>query len=174
MIEVLLTIDYNILKNRLGDKMYIDCKKEQFMNYYKESTKTAIGKISKIKLTNKKELQKAIKKHIKETALTKKDYNKIAKDIHKELLNNKYHIHINEAETIINILITKNKEINIDYEADDSDPAIYYHAQHKSYLINYDSIENRWYLSLIEEKTLRLIKEIYNDTYKNFIKYLKN
>ena len=87
--------------------------------------------------------------------------------------NTTYSIIISGIEMILNILLTKHDDITIDYLDYDIDSAIYYFQNDKLYLINYDSIERKWYLSLLDEKTYDLLEEIYNGNYEDFINYLK-
>lgn len=100
------------------------------------------------------------------------------KNTKKEILDNiaceKYFVNINQLGKIITIIKKYNRNIKIDYIAEDRDPVIYFYKENNLYLINCDSIENKWYLSLIEKETLELIKEIYSSSYNDFINYLEN
>ena len=91
----------------------------------------------------------------------------------KNMHNTTYTLTISGIEKILNILLTKYQDIKIDYTDYDVDSAIYFFQNDKFYLINYDSIENKWYLSLLDNETYNLSKEIYNGNYENFIDYLK-
>ncbi len=107
---------------------------------------------------------------INKTKLTKKDYKKIKKD----LLKNQYYINNIETENIIKIISQKLKNFKLEYSLENSDYIFYFHFKNNtSYLVNYDSINKKWYLSLIQTNTLITIKEIYNGNYDNFLKYIK-
>ena len=117
-------------------------------------------------------LFKTIKEYLYEIKLDEKDYNLITNELIEELLSNIYYLQIDQTANIINILSNKIKNSKLEY-TNDSDPAIYIHLHNNhSYLINYDEIEKRWYLALINTDSLNLVKEIYNDNYTNFISYL--
>ena len=86
----------------------------------------------------------------------------------------KYTLLATDIEKIINVITKKNNETKIDYVDYDIDSAIYFFKKYKLYLINYDSIENKWYLSQIDEYSFKLIKEIYISPFNDFITFLQN
>lgn len=99
-----------------------------------------------------------------------KEINRLKIEIFEEIYSNKYKISINGIENISDILIENN--ITIKRKIIDIDCEIYYYKGENLYLINYDSVEDRWYLSLIDDN-LVLIDEIYSDQYNGFIEYVK-
>ena len=109
--------------------------------------------------------------YLEKIKLTDADYKQLKSILTKE---KNYKIYTTEAERIINILKKQLVNPKIEYDNEEIDPTIYFHVKkNKTYLINFDSIENKWYLSLLETSSFNLIKEIYNNTYNNFINYLK-
>ena len=100
------------------------------------------------------------------------DYEKIIEQIENK---KKYKICTTETEKIIKLLSKKLNNYTLEYNSNDVEPVIYFHLDNNiTYLINYDSIECKWYISLIETLSSNLIKEIHNNTFDNFINYLKN
>lgn len=82
-------------------------------------------------------------------------------------------IYKNNLKNILKTL-SKNTFIKIDFIYNDIDPAIYYFNKNELYLINYDHLEDKWYLALLDGETHDLKKEIYNNNYNEFIKFLEN
>ena len=118
-------------------------------------------------------LMKTIKNYLNKLKLNDEDYSSLINEIIKESLAKKYYIQLDEISTIINILSNKLNDYKLEYS--DNDSSIYFHLpNNQSYLINYDEVENKWYLALINTSSLELIKEIYDDNYNNFINYLNN
>ena len=110
--------------------------------------------------------------HLEKLKLTDDDYKKMIDQISDE---RKYKIFTTETEKIIELFIQKLTNYTLEYNSNDLEPVIYFHLKNNTtYLINYDSIENKWYLSLIDTISSQLIKEIYNDTFDNFIIYLNS
>jgi len=147
--------------------------KKQLISIYKESIKEEIIETRNSKKISNKQLTKLIDLQIKKISLTRKEFMQIKKELLEELSTNQYSIEVNQTEKIISTLSNKYQNIKIDYKTNDTDPAIYYYQENNLYLINFDSIENKWYLSLIEKESLNLIKEIYSDYFINFLNYLK-
>lgn len=82
--------------------------------------------------------------------------------------------YINNLKSILEML-SKNEFIKIDFVAEDTDPAIYYVNENELYLINYDCLEDKWYLAQLDINNHDLKKEIYsNNDYNEFIKFLEN
>lgn len=150
--------------------MNLNYKKQKILELYKEIILESLGK-EVFSITEKEKLNKKIKEKINELKPLKNDFDDLANQILNEISNPKYTIFVSDLENIINII---GETAKIDYKTQDSDPALYYYENNKLYLINYDSIENTWYLSLIKKDTLELIKEIYSSTYDKFIDFLKN
>jgi len=146
--------------------MNYNTQKERIINYYKEIILETIK--------NNETSKKNVMRNIKKTSLNKKDYKRIYKEIITSISTPKYHLNINQIENIISILSKIHTNIRFDYINKESDPTIYYYINNSMYLINFDSLENKWYLSLLDRESLELVKEIYNDYYENFINYLKN
>ena len=139
--------------------------KNNLFTYYKQEYNT-------ISL-NKSQIENKIKKDLKKIELNKLDYLDIKIEITNALLTQKSLS--NEYNTIIEILTRKIKYYSFKIEIDDLDIYIYFNLHNNtSYLINYDSVNATWYLSLIETTSLDLIKEIYSNTYNEFIKYINN
>lgn len=139
-------------------------------------TKTAIEYFSAQKRTSlqpKNNLSlKSINEYIKSTKLSAEDYKIIKKEITEKLFTNEFLTQIKQINSIINIM-SKNL-INYKLEYTYSEPLIYFHLQNNtSYIINYDNIENKWYLALIDTESLNTIKEIHNSEFDTFIKYIK-
>ena len=150
-------------------------KKEELKFFYKKLIKDYIYAIAKGSYTEKK-LKTLINRYHKNLKLSKKDYKKITHELLLEIKLPKYTLQVNSTQRILNI-INQFDDITIKYnieDIDDCEPAIYYYFKNNLYLINFDSIEDKWYLSLIEEQSLNLIEEIYSASYENFIKYLQN
>lgn len=166
----MLTIDYNVFENRLGEKMNFNHKKK-IKNLYKEiimnSTKEEILQMK----SNKKQIKRIIEHNL---ILLVTEIKNTKKEILDNIACEKYFVNINQLGKIITIIKKYNRNIKIDYIAEDRDPVIYFYKENNLYLINCDSIENKWYLSLIEKETLELIKEIYSSSYNDFINYLEN
>lgn len=111
---------------------------------------------------------------MKKSSLTHNDMKTLKEDL---LLNNhldKYKITATPLEEIINIILSKNPNIKIDYKDNNNEPALYYYNNDNLYLINYDSIEALWYFSLLESESFNLLEEIFCGSYYDFIDYLKN
>lgn len=127
-----------------------------------------------INLYNIESIQKTTKNYINKIKLNEEDYFQIERNIISKLFTSK----TAETKSQINNLVEKfSKAINVtDIELNqDDETCIYFHLpNNQSYLINYDSVENNWYLSLIETRSLNLIEEIYNNKYEEFINYLNN
>ena len=125
-----------------------------------------------VTLNNINNTKNEIRQYIKNIKLSDEDYNKIEKEIlNNILIKNNYSV-LPEAKYIINIM--NNQQYTIELCEDNNDTVIYFKLDKDlSYLINYDSIDDNWYLSLINHNSLDQIKEIYNNTYENFISYIK-
>ena len=109
--------------------------------------------------------------YLEKIKLTDTDYRQLKNILTKE---KNYKIYTTEAERIIKVFFKKSNAISLEYNSYDIEPVIYFHLiNNTTFMINYDLIENKWYLSLIDSISLELIKEIYNNTYQNFINYLK-
>lgn len=150
--------------------MSLNYKKRKIIELYKEIILKSLKKAHPY-IKEKKELNKKVKEKINELKLLESDFNNLKKEIINEISNPKHSLFVSSLENIINII---GDSVKIDYAIQDSDPALYYYENDKLYLINYDSIENKWYMSLIKKDTLELIKEIYSNTYEKFIVFLKN
>lgn len=121
-----------------------------------------------------KKIHATINTYITEMKLSKKDYFEIKNDVLNEILIKKTYSFSNESKSIINIFSKKINNYTLEYILTDSDPTIYFHLEDKtSYLINYDILEDTWYLSLVNTDTSTLIKEIYCEKYSNFLLYIK-
>lgn len=109
--------------------------------------------------------------YLEQIKLNDNDYNKIKKILFKE---KEYKIFVTETEQIINTFKNKIRDYKIETSQEELEPTIYFHLKNsQTYLINYDTVEKRWYLSLIETNSYTLIKEIYNDEFKNFLLFLR-
>ena len=161
----MLTIDYNITQNRLKGAVFLekDNDKKEIIALYKKLIKNYYIMTQSIQLTLN---------HLEKLKLTDDDYKKMIDQISDE---RKYKIFTTETEKIIELFIQKLTNYTLEYNSNDLEPVIYFHLKNNTtYLINYDSIENKWYLSLIDTISSQLIKEIYNDTFDNFIIYLNS
>jgi hypothetical protein len=161
----LLTIDYNIVVNGLVVKMRQKINKECIIQFYIELLKNSIDNTY---------TPTVLKKELKKIMLKRKDFRKIINELTKETNTKKYTLYMNETEKIISLISSQDTNIKIEAKIYDNEPPIYYTKNTNIYLINYDSIEQKWYLSSLNKDSLELIKEIYNDSYPNFIEYLKN
>jgi len=124
-------------------------------------------------IQNTLNLEKEINESIHHIKLNDLDYLDIKNEITNILLSQ--NISKTKHKKIIDILAKKYKSTSFEIEIDGFDVYIYYNLHNNtSYLINYDSINETWYLSLIESDSLNLIKEIYSDEYNNFITFLSN
>lgn len=145
-------------------------KKNKLLSFYKILIKECLDEF----IFSKQKTEKELEAIIKLLSLDSNDFKKIENEILLDLSENKYQIQITPLDKIINIISSQNHNIKIDYKANDNDPALYYYKDNNLYLINYDSIDNLWYLSLIEDESLNLIEELFSGSYVDFIAYLKN
>lgn len=152
--------------------MAIQYKKETFKNLYKKYFEGCINKCKDRENFNVRKLKKILNIQTKATRLTRKDFKIIKTDLIIDFFSRKYILPVNQLENIVNVIERKN--CKIECKTEDEEPAIYYYNEKDLYLINYDSIENKWYLCLISNENFSLIEEIYSDVYDNFINYLKN
>lgn len=147
--------------------------KKQEKEFIKNSLLSYYIQYHKIVSFNKSQIENEITKSLEIINLNNLDYIDIKNEICNTLLAKEKIT--NEYNTIVKTLIKKAKSHSYKIDIDDSDIYIYFNLNNNtSYLINYDSINKTWYLSLIETETLSLIKEIYNNTYEKFILFLNN
>lgn len=140
-------------------------EKHKIIELYKTIILNKINQNNSYEITN----------YINTLKLNENDYTLIKNLIEKELKTNKYTICATELENIIKIISNKIELNKIELLSEDEDPSFYIFTNtNKTYLINYDYIEARWYISLINIQNLTLEKEIYNSSYTNFIKFLEN
>ena len=161
----MLTIDYNVIQNRLkGGVLLNKCKdKKEIIALYEKLAKNYYIETNSMELTLY---------YLEKLKLKDEDYEKIIEQIENK---QKYKICTTETEKIIKLLSKKLNNYTLEYNSNDVEPVIYFHLDNNiTYLINYDSIECKWYISLIETLSSNLIKEIHNNTFDNFINYLKN
>lgn len=136
--------------------------KKQVLAFYSDLLKNYYNETNSIDLTLN---------YLEQIKLNDNDYNKIKKILFKE---KEYKIFVTETEQIINTFKNKIRDYKIETSQEELEPTIYFHLKNsQTYLINYDTVEKRWYLSLIETHSLSLIKEIYNDEFKNFLLFLR-
>ena len=150
--------------------MNLNYKKQKIIELYKEIILESLEKEPPY-IKEREKLNKKVKEKINEFKLLENDFDNLTREIINEISSSKYSLFVSNLENIINII---GESAKIDYKIQDTDPALYYYENNKLYLINYDSIENKWYLSLLKKDTLELIKEIYSNTYNEFITFLKN
>jgi len=136
--------------------------KKQVLAFYSDLLKNYYNETNSIDLTLN---------YLEQIKLNENNYNKIKKILFKE---KEYKIFVTETEQIINIFKNKIRDYKIETSQEELEPTIYFHLKNsQTYLINYDTVEKRWYLSLIETNSYTLIKEIYNDEFKNFLLFLR-
>ena len=117
----------------------------------------------------------AISSLVHELKINEDEYKNIINEITSNLVTKKHKIYATEFENIINLFSQKLDNYKKETINQDNDQIAYFHIDgNKSYLINYDNIELKWYLSLIDTTTLELIKEIYSNNYPMFINYITN
>ena len=122
-----------------------------------------------------KDITTIIYKCIEKLTLTEKDYEEIATEATQELLIKNIFSKSNEAYKIKEKMSYVLKDYSFEYSIDNKDIYLYYHLKNnQSYLINYDNLENIWYLALIETTTLNLIEELYNGPYIEFMNFIDN
>ena len=150
--------------------MAINSPKSKIILFYKELFTTYINNTHTDSLVLEK--NKIVKDFINQIKLSNQDYLIMEKEILTELENLSLS-QTNELHLIIKCIKTRFRNCKLEYISKDHDPAIYFNiSNNKSYLINYDSIDKQWYLSIIEPQTLNLIEEVYSDYYDEFIKFL--
>ena len=119
-------------------------------------------------------IKSTINSHINNLKLIDKDYEKIIDEITNKLSIDKTFSHLDDAQQIINILSNISTNYSLEYCKDSKEISIYFKLKtNQSYLINYDSTNNNWYLALIDSISLELIEEIYSNKYQYFIKFIK-
>lgn len=145
---------------------FISIKKKQ-----KELIKnTILNNIYNATFTTNNDLKKGIKNYINKIKLNKTDYT----SIQKEIINN-LQIKNQNILNIVNILNAKFKNEQIEYHINEEDPYIYININNiQSYLINFDEIEDTWYLALINSENFELLKEIYEGNLDVFLSFLEN
>lgn len=148
--------------------MNINSLKNKIIIFYKELFFTYINNFS---ISDNK---KIVEDFVNKMKLSNQDYLIIEKEIIAELQTQLF-IQAKELQHIINLIKNKLQNYIFEYISTDNEPTIYFHIDsNKSYLINYDLIEEIWYLSLIETDSLKLIEEIYSSCYEEFIIFLTN
>lgn len=145
---------------------FISIKKKQ-----KELIKnTILNNIYNTTFTTNNDLKKGIKNYINKIKLNKTDYT----SIQKEIINN-LQIKNQNILNIVNILNAKFKNEQIEYHINEEDPYIYININNiQSYLINFDEIEDTWYLALINSENFELLKEICEGNLDVFLSFLEN
>lgn len=137
-------------------------KKRTIITLYKE---IIASKISEKASINKE----SILQYLDEIKLDENDYKLIIDLVKEEINSQKYSIQATQLQTIVSILKSKPDYKNLEILCEDSEPTILFNS---SYLINYDEIEAKWYIALVNTITLELLKEIYNGNYTSFITYI--
>lgn len=154
-----------MIVNRLGENMDSNYKAKQLLKIYKEILLNSFFKTDHETFNVENFFSYLSNNNIILDA-------EIKKEIIEYLKNKRYFLL--QTKSIIELLYKHFKKDSIEHIINEDEPLIYIHTQNKhSYLINYDSIEQKWYLALIETSSYALIKEIYAGPYKEFILYLK-
>lgn len=124
---------------------------------------------------NKETINEAVNKYINEIKLSEDDYAIIKQKVIENLLIKSSFSNNYEASKIISILSKKINNFTFEYTLDDKEICLYFHLKNNtSYLVNYDDIEDKWYIALIETNSLNIIEEIYSGKYLEFINFISN